>query len=45
MELHMNVYIPQPPHREPQQVRDIWSALAIFTFIGAVLFCFATVVS
>lgn len=36
---------PYIPPREPEQVRDIWSALAIATFIASILYCFAAVVS
>lgn len=36
-------YLPTPPHREPEQVRDVWSAIAIMTFISSILFCFVIV--
>lgn len=34
---------PYLPKREPDQVRDIWSAIAIFSFISAILYCFIIV--
>jgi hypothetical protein len=44
MELHMNIYIPQP-HVEHMQVRDIWSAVSIILFLASLFVIIAILAS